>query len=405
MNRHGLTRRAMLKSGWSATTLALSGMVCGAASPASGMLDGPASQSQASLAMVKPEERDAISDVAHAYLAKFKIPGLSVAVAKDGAIVYAEGFGVVSEPLGTLAGPSDAVMVGRDVTAANLFRIASVSKPITSVGIFTLVEQDRLSLADRVFGEHGILSEYQRPAGDPLIGEITIEHLLTHTVGAWGNGKDDPMWAHQDMDHRQLIVSTLENLPLSQQPGTVYAYSNFGYCLLGRVIEKITGQSYADYVRQSVLQPSQAEAMRIAGNRLEQRAEGEVVYHRQQGDGDPYGINVARSDSCGGWLASPSDLVRFMINIEGTARSPGILKPETIAVMTTPSYVNPRCAKGWFLYGHARRWHLGGLPGTSAVIVHTPSGLCWAALANARHGNLNSAVWEMIRSVEAWGYS
>jgi CubicO group peptidase (beta-lactamase class C family) len=213
MNGCGVTRRTILMSGWSATTLALSGMV-GATGP-----------SQASDGMLEPEEHNAISDVAYAYMAKFKIPGLSVAVAKDGEIVYAEGFGVVSPVLEPRINPS------------HLFRIASISKPITSVSIFTLVEQGRLSLTDRVFGQHGILSEYQLPANDQYIGQITLDHLLTHTIGGWGNQKNDPMFLHQDMDHQHLIAWTLDTLPLLQQPGTRYAYS-------GRVIEKITGQSY-----------------------------------------------------------------------------------------------------------------------------------------------------------------
>jgi CubicO group peptidase (beta-lactamase class C family) len=383
MKGSGVTRRAILKSGLSVATLALSGMV------------GTTSSSQASSGTLQPEERDAISDVAYDYMAKFKIPGLSVAIGKDGEIVYAEGFGVVSPLLETRVKPS------------HLFRIASISKPITSVGIFTLVEQGHLSLTDRVFGERGILSEYQLPANDQFIREITLDHLLTHTVGGWDNKKDDPMFVHQDMDHRHLIVWTLENLPLSQQPGTRYAYSNFGYCLLGRVIEKITGQSYADYIRQSVLVPSQAQGMRIAGNSLQDRADGEVIYHRQEGDRQPYGMNVARMDSHGGWLASPFDLVRFLTHVYGTAQNGVILKPETVSAMTMPSVVDPNYARGWFVT-EPNRWHPGSLPGTSAIMVYTPSGLCWAALANSRDAQsaswrgLDKAVWNMVRKVKAW---
>src|SRR5690348_15130955 len=146
VNGFGVTRRAILRSGLSATTLALPGMV------------GATSTFQASDGMLQPDEHDAISDVAYAYMAKFNIPGLSVAVGKDGEIVYAEGFGVVSRLLDTRINPS------------HLFRIASISKPITAVGIFALVEQGQLNPTDRVFGQHGILSEYQLPANDQFIG-------------------------------------------------------------------------------------------------------------------------------------------------------------------------------------------------------------------------------------------
>jgi CubicO group peptidase (beta-lactamase class C family) len=383
MNERGVTRRAILKSAWSATTLALPGMV------------GTTSPSQASDGPLQPEERDAISNVAYAYMAEFNIPGLSVAIAKDGEIVYAEGFGVVSRLLDTRVNPS------------HLFRVASISKPITAVGVFSLVEQGRLRLTDRVFGAHGILSEYQLPANDQFIGEITVDHLLTHTVGGWDNTKNDPTFAHQGMDHRHLIAWTLDNLPLSQQPGIRYAYSNFGYCLLGRVIEKITGQAYADYVRRSVLEPSQIQGMRIAGNSLQDRADGEVIYHRQEDDRLPYSMNVARKDSHGGWLASPRDLVRFINHVYGTAQSPAILKAETVFAMTTPPAVHRGYARGWFVTG-PNRWHGGSLPGTSAIMVHTPSGLCWAALANSRDRfsrsvpGLDRAVWNMVRKVKAW---
>ena len=380
MSERGVTRRAILESAWSATTLALPGVV-GMTSP-SRALDGT----------LQPEERDAISDVAYAYMAQFDIPGLSVAVTKGGEIVHAEGFGVASPLLETR------------INSSNLFRIASISKPITAVGIFKLVEQGRLSPTDRVFGEHGILSEYQLPANDQLVGEITLDHLLTHTVGAWGSNKDDPTGVHLDMDHGHLIAWTLENMPLSQQPGIRFVYSNFGYCLLGRVIEKITGQSYADYIRQSILVPSQAQGMRIAGNSMRDRANGEVIYHRQEGDGQPYGMNVVRGDSCGGWLASPADIVRFINHVYGNE---AVLKPEMVSAMTTPSIVNPHYARGWFVT-EPNRWHSGSMPGTSAIIVHTPSGLAWAALANSRDrfstsvDGLDKALWMMVSKVKAW---
>jgi CubicO group peptidase (beta-lactamase class C family) len=89
MSGAGVTRRSILKSGLSATTLALPGIV------------GTTSRSHASNGVLQPEERDALSDLAYDYMAKFKIPGLSIAIGKDGAVVYADGFGVVSPVLET----------------------------------------------------------------------------------------------------------------------------------------------------------------------------------------------------------------------------------------------------------------------------------------------------------------
>src|SRR6202000_170638 len=125
------------------------------------------------------------------------------------------------------------------------------------------------------------------------------------------HGPPDPVRQNPEMTHRQLIAWTLEHMPLTTAPGQTFAYSNFGYCVLGRVIEKLTGQKYGPYVQQNLLARCGARGMRIAGNTLAQRAPGEVTYHAAFGFGNPYGMNVARMDSHGGWLATAADLVRF----------------------------------------------------------------------------------------------
>src|SRR5664279_6347107 len=84
-------------------------------------------------------------------------------------------------------------------------------------------------------------------------------------------------------------------------PGQHWAYSNFGYCVLGRVIEKVSGQPYKDYVQQAVLTPCGITDMQIAGNTLKQRAHNEAMYVGQFGE-NPYDMNVARMDSHGGWI-------------------------------------------------------------------------------------------------------
>jgi len=280
------------------------------------------------------------------------------------------------------------------VTPTHLFRIASVSKPITSVAIFSLLEQDRLTLADKVFGSGGILeSDYPIPSMR-FVSEITVDHLLTHTIGGWPNGRGDPMFSNNNMNYRELIAWTLENLRLAGSPGTKFAYSNFGYCLLGRIIEKITGQQYADYVRRSVLAPCGIVAMRIGGSSLAQRTHDEVVYYA--GTGNPYGINVSRLDSTGGWLASAIDLVDFAAHVDGFSQN--TLQPKTIAIMTTPSRVHPRYARGWGVIGEDW-WHDGGLPGTTSIITRTDSGLCLAALANSNQRNSNAGMDRMARNM------
>jgi CubicO group peptidase (beta-lactamase class C family) len=211
------------------------------------------------------------------------------------------------------------------------------------------------------------------------------------------------MFSNKQMSREELISWTLENVPLARPPGTKFAYSNFGYCVLGRVIEKVTRQRYADFVRDSVLARCGIDRMRIAGNSLDERAEGEVVHYR--GTSNPYALDVTRLDATGGWLASATDLVRFVTHVDGLSYTPNILQTSSIATMTTPSAVHPRYAYGWGVIG-GDWWHDGGLPGTTSIIARTQSGFCWAALANSNRSGSNQAldksVRTMIRSVRGW---
>src|SRR4029079_11605684 len=119
------------------------------------------------------------------------------------------------------------------------------------------------------------------------IEKITVQNLLEHTGGGWTTDNQDPMFSHPEMNQKQLISWVLDNRPLDNAPGTHYAYSNFGYCLLGRIIEKVTGQSYAGYVQQAVLGPCGISDMAIAGNTEADRRSSEVRYYGQSGE-DPY---------------------------------------------------------------------------------------------------------------------
>ena len=259
-------------------------------------------------------ERAAMSDLARAFMEKYAVPGLSFAVGHGGAIVHQDAFGFADQEN------------KEAVTPRHLFRIASVTKTITSVTIFSLIEAGRINLTEKVFGPNAITgTDYGQPPYNPGVDQITIEHLLTHTSGGWSNTDNDPMFRNLSMNHAELIQWTLRNRPLDHPPGQNYAYSNFGYCVLGRVIEKITRQPYADYARAAVLKRCGVTDMAIAGNTLAQRQRGEVKYYGQ-GE-NPYGMNVTRMDSHGGWIATPADLVQFFMHVDGFATPPNILKP------------------------------------------------------------------------------
>jgi CubicO group peptidase (beta-lactamase class C family) len=349
-------------------------------------------------------QRGELGRMATAFKSSFSVPALSVAISRQGQFVYDQGFGMADQ---------------KDLTPANMstsFRVASVTKPITSVTIFTLIEQGKLNLNDKVFGPSGILgTQYGKTPYLQYVTDITVDHLLTHTCGGWPNDSTDPMFRFDSWDQAKLIGWTLQNLRLAYPPGQHWAYSNFGYCLLGRVIEQVTGQPYGAYVASNILAPCGISNMRIAGNSLRQRAPEEAVYVGQYNE-DPYKMNVTRMDSHGGWIATPSSLVQFLDHVAGSGSIPSMLKPETIRVMTTPSPAYPagsggKYARGWMVgnNGAGNWWHSGSLPGSTTLMVRTATGLCWAALANTRtepHAQIDAAMdqmmWNMVRSVPAW---
>lgn len=313
-----------------------------------------------------------VPELAADFLRNNNIPGLSLAVAQQGKLVYADGFGIADKSSGQAVQPT------------SRFRIASISKAITSAAIFQLVESNHLTLDDLVFGPSGRLATLGTPV-DPRVIQITLHELLQHAGGGWDNSSDDPMFTHPELDARALITEVITTRPLDNAPGTAYAYSNFGYCVLGRVIEAVTGQTYEDYVRQNILDgPCGAQSMLIGGNTLAQQQPDEVVYYGISGE-DPYGMQVSRMDSHGGWVGTATDYLRFMVRDDGLPTVPDLLSSNDIAVMTTPSGLpnSNGYACGWVTNADNTWFHTGSLPGTRTFMARTADGYCWVALVNS----------------------
>lgn len=339
-----------------------------------------------------PAEREAMEKAATDFMARCKVPGLSVAIAKDGRIRYVAAFGEAAR--------------GVRLTPKHVMRVASVSKPFTAAAVMALVEQGKLDLGARVFGPGAVLgTAYGAPPYAPHVAEVTVDHLLTHTAGGWQNDGTDPMFSNPRMNHHELIEWAIARVPLAHAPGEHHAYSNFGFCILGRVLEKVTGKPYEQAVREAVLDRCGIRSMAIAGNTRDDRRSDEVEYFGQQGQ-DPYGMQVRRMDAHGGWLAAPRDLVRFVLRVDQFPTVPDILKPPTVTRMVDPTPVSDRhYARGWAVNG-ANYFHSGSLPGTSSIMVRTGGGFAWAGLANTRGPGINLALdrlmWDMIGKITVW---
>jgi D-alanyl-D-alanine carboxypeptidase len=342
---------------------------------------------------------DAIDQNVSQFMTNYHVPALSIAITKDDKLVYAKSYGFAD------------MENNQPAQNNNLFRLASLSKQITSVAIMRLIDQKKLNIEDRVFGAGGILGTTYgtQPYGDG-VADITINQLLHHTCGGWSNDDTtypDPMFLDPVMTQNQVISWTLDNIPLENEPGDNYDYSNFGYCLLGRVIEKVTGLSYEEAAKKLVLEPCGITDMRIGGNTLAQRLPNEVKYYGQNFE-DPYVYNITRMDSHGGWIASATDLTKFMVHVDGTSGN-DILSPDAMYAMMTPSTANPDYACGWIINQYSW-WHNGSLPGTQTEqVITTKDGYFnFSILVNTRNSNdnfgndMDRIFWNAVPNIHDW---
>lgn len=332
-----------------------------------------------------------IDSTIQVFMTQYQVPGMAIAITHHGKLVYARNYGY-ADTLHKIPANDN-----------SLFRIASVSKCITATAILKLVEMKQLSLDNTVFGPHGVLgTTYGQQPYAPNLEKITIRQLLQHTAGGWINNGSDPMFMHPSMTAEQLISWTLDHQPLVDTPGKVYAYSNFGYCVLGRVIEKVSGMTYEQYVKTAVLLPCGIADMQIGGNTLEQRKNNEVIYYGQHGE-QPYIYNISRMDAHGGWIASATDLARLLVHIDGFPAPPDILTPASITAMTTASTANPGYALGWAVNPYHNWWHSGSLPGTASEVIRSHHGFTWAMLCNTRtdssfFNDLDGLLWKAVNN-------
>lgn len=383
-----------------------------------------------------PPEPEGVTPVASfervvtALMSKWHIPGGAVALARDGIVVMTDAYGAADQ-----SAPAP-------VTVDSLFRVASLSKPVTAAAVLKLREAGLVDLDARVFD---ILDDVVPPEGstpDPRLAQVTVRDLLRHS-GGWDRSVSyDPMFRSREIAASlgvappagaADIVRYMAGQPLDHDPGTVYAYSNFGYCLLGRIIEKVTGQAYDAYVLSAILAPAGATGMRLGRTFPDDRAPNEVVYYDYAGaplaqsvftTGTeevpwPYGgFALEPMDAHGGWLASARDMLRFALAVDGRAGTPDVLQPASIALMVErpplAEYAGAAAyyALGWQVRptgGDANWWHTGSLPGTATIVVRTANNLSWVALFNSRpaaadsfFNELDSELWRAVNAVTDW---
>lgn len=385
---------------------------------------------------IDQKELSSLDNSIKEFLQEHHHPGASIAVSYRGRLVYARGFGYADKELKQVVQPD------------SMFRIASISKPITSVAIMKLIEQKKLTLDAKVFD---ILKDYQiqlaEQGVDPRLKEITVRQLLHHT-GGWDRSVSfDPMFrsvyfakqlGKKPPAEIEDIIQMMLKQPLDFTPGERYAYSNFGYCLLGRIIETVTGQPYQTYVEEAVLTPLHMTDTKMGKTLLKDRRKNEVKYYspllgtsvfdknNPKRVPQPYGAwYLEAMDSHGAWIASAPDLVRFATAFNLPDQCP-ILNPTTISQMfERPTGLagydengNPKAAFyacGWMVKpidsaGNANHWHAGSLSGTSTLLVRRLDRINWAILFNTRNGKdqkrlsslIDGQMHQWINQIEHW---
>jgi N-acyl-D-amino-acid deacylase len=360
-------------------------------------------------------ELAAFDELMDRFVREQSVPGAGLAIAHRGQLRYARGFGLADRDTGAPVRPT------------TRFRIASVSKPFTAVAILKLVEQRKLGIDDPVLPLLG------HPAKDPRWARITVRHCLQHR-GGWDRaisgdpisqtGKIFQTTGISPPHHPSLIVRHMLRQPLDFDPGARMAYSNLGYLVLGRIIEKISGVDYEDHVRAAVLKPLGLNSMKLGKATWADREPDEARYHtRDNRKGlslyDPFGQpvpvpygteNFEGFEAHGGWIATATDLVRFADAFHDPAKSP-LLKPETFALMQArPEGAagheedgKPKAAFygcGWMVRpvkdDQANLWHAGLIAGSEALLVRRWDGWSWAVLFNSngaiKHGTLAATI-------------
>jgi D-alanyl-D-alanine carboxypeptidase len=316
-----------------------------------------------SLIATSTARADQVDDYIRQTMQKRRIPGLALAVVKDGKVVKAKGYGLANLETGT------------PVTPGSVFELASITKTFTATGIMLLVEQGKVSLDEKI-------SKYleNTPAS---WANITVRHLLTHTSGFPTLFEDFKSLVWTSDVSTQDMYDAARKDTLAFPAGDQWLYSDEGYFLLGMIIEKVSGQKYADFLAERIFRPagmnssSALDQLKVIKN----RARGYTIYKNEI-------VNIRRDTQVelspfAGMMSTVLDLAKW----DDALRSEKILKKSTLNQMWTKARLNNGETRpyglGWEIdeqRGHAIVGH-GGITGTE-ITHYIDDGLTVIVLTN-----------------------
>ncbi|MGZ5287471.1 MAG: serine hydrolase domain-containing protein, partial [Flavisolibacter sp.] len=301
------------------------------------------------------------------------------------------------------------------VTIDHRFRLASVSKTFTGVAVMKLVQEGKFLLDAKVFGAGGLLgTEYGTPPYNANVSNMTVRHLLQNVTGSWGSGTGgDVIDQNPAYTNVQLFNWILNTRPNPKAPGTFYDYSNINFWIAGRVIEKASGKSYINYLKEDLLAPIGITSVDMAGKTLAERKTNEVRYYGQGSDNNyTYNIAFPRRDADGGLISTAKDLLKFVAAFDGFNSRPDILNSSSVTALTTGSAVFPSYALGIGIWNAENLWYnYGSLPGTRSAFMRHNNGMSAALIFNSRVNpsgetpfvqGMQSLVLDLVKNTYPW---
>lgn len=285
------------------------------------------------------------------------VPGASIAVAVDGRVVWSEGFGYAD------------LATKRPVTTETRFRIASISKPLTSVGLMRLVERGQLDL-------DAPIQTYVPTFPVPKEGTITTRLAAGHLAGI-RHYKGRETRSNHAYPNVTAGLEIFAHDPLLSSPGARFHYSSYGWDLISAAMEGASHREFLDYMQREVFDP--LHLTHTGPNRagVEDPALTHFYDHSLSGRYVPApDIDVSYKWAGGGFVSTPEDLVRF----GSVLLRPGFLKPESLSALFTSQ--KTRAGKptnygiGWFI-GRAGKsgptyFHTGGIIGSTTILLIRP---------------------------------
>lgn len=328
------------------------------------------------------QQNAGVDEAVARFMAQGKVPGLTVAVAAGGQFLWSRGYGLADVENSVPAKPS------------TVYRLASISKPITAVAALQLVEKSLLDLDAPV--------QKYLPKFPVKPWPITARQLLAHLGGIRHYSTPEEMSSTQNYQDLAGPLRIFQDDPLLTEPGLAFHYTTYGYVLAGAVVEAAAGQRFADFLRDHVFKPAGLEHIQLDNLYA-------IIPHRSRGYRLTSGgqlENCAPADTSnkipgGGLSSTAEDLVKFALALKNGK----LLKPETFKMMQEPQKLKNGKATdyglGWSLFQEPRLiGHSGGQQGVSTMLLMNPvRGDVVAVMANLQEAHAEELAVAILRIV------